>query len=126
MNEQFGAQIAGAGYTSQAETKMSAEEYRRGQLNVQQVRDRSPIEQAMDEIDQAIEQLSVEVNELGARLIPVSRLQGNGLASGFAQPGIAKPDIVQTSPVEERLRALAQRVRTLVQHTSANRNALAI
>lgn len=80
----------------------------------------------MDEIDQAIEQLSVEVNELGARLIPVSRLQGNGLASGSIQPGIAKPDIVQPSPVEERLRALAQRVRTLIQHTSANRSALAI
>lgn len=124
MNEQFGVQIAGTGYTSQAETKISAEEYRRGQLNVQQVRDRSPIEQAMDEIDQAIEQLSFEISELGTHLIPVSRVQGSAL--GGAQGSNINPAIAQPSPVEERLRALAQRVRNLTDITSATRSALAI
>lgn len=112
-------QITGAGYLHQ-DTQAVAQKVG------QQVRDRSPIEQAMDEIDQAIEQLTYEINETAMRMVPVSRPQGaNGLGSSSPNGNI-KPDIAQPSPVEERLRALAQRTRNLTNIVSANRNALAI
>lgn len=127
MNHEYVAQtqIVGAGYQGQAVAeKMKAAEYQRGQINGQTARDRSPIEQAMDEIDQAIESLTYELNELNTRMIPVMRPETKALAGGTN--GNVKPAIACPSPVEERLSSLAQRVRNLAQMTNTTRGALAI
>lgn len=93
----------------------------------QVIRDRSPIDLAIDEIDSAIESLTYELNELGNRMSPVLRPQGSGAQSGSASPDMpAKPGIVMPSPIEERLQTLSRRLRMMAAATATTRNSLTI
>lgn len=87
-----------------------------------QMRDRSPIEMAIEEIDKAVDSINYELTELGMRLQPISR----PAVPATADRSLGEAPMPVRSQIEDRLSALARRLRSLAAETEAKRSALDI